>query len=198
MNYIKRSLVGLFTLLIIPSGGAQAANNTPYPFGDEFVYQGCPDGLELTKWTSLCYQKPHMGCDKNYTLKGDICTVTLMRQLRYKCPAGYNENYFKACYPIGGSAVDKDTWKERVVDCSPYGVRVGNHCADTKTRPIREFCNLDSPIDMGKKAADGSYCKQGHPGRRSPVEEIMATLYPRYSNDTEQQQSAAFRYLDSM
>ncbi|PTP38543.1 hypothetical protein CWN83_25170, partial [Vibrio splendidus] len=26
----------------------------------------------------------------------------------------------------------------------------------------------------------------------------MAALYPRYSNDTEQQQSAAFRYLDSM
>nr|WP_241904857.1 hypothetical protein [Vibrio lentus] len=36
------------------------------------------------------------------------------------------------------------------------------------------------------------------PLRHSPIEETMAALYPRYSNDTEQQQSAAFRYLDNM
>ncbi|MEZ8234572.1 hypothetical protein AB6C62_13830 [Vibrio splendidus] len=47
MKYTKRSLVGLFTLFIMPSGGAQAANNNaPYPFGDEFVYHTCPSGFD--------------------------------------------------------------------------------------------------------------------------------------------------------
>ncbi|MCZ8497826.1 hypothetical protein O9929_03340 [Vibrio lentus] len=32
----------------------------------------------------------------------------------------------------------------------------------------------------------------------SPVEETMATLYPRYSDDAAQQNAAAFRYLDNM
>nr|WP_241904292.1 hypothetical protein [Vibrio lentus] len=34
--------------------------------------------------------------------------------------------------------------------------------------------------------------------RHSPIEETMATLYPRYSDDAAQQNSAAFRYLDNM
>ncbi|MCG9560471.1 hypothetical protein L1D28_02315 [Vibrio chagasii] len=36
------------------------------------------------------------------------------------------------------------------------------------------------------------------PLRHSPIEETMATLYPRYSDDAAQQNAAAFRYLDNM
>ncbi|XGB57335.1 hypothetical protein L0989_12080 [Vibrio gigantis] len=57
------------------------------------------------------------------------------------------------------------------------------------TKPVIKHCPSGS-LNNGRCAVS--------PLRHSPIEETMATLYPRYSDDAAQQNAAAFRYLDNM
>ncbi len=274
MKYTKRSLVGLFTLLIMQSGVAQVANNAPYPFGEEFVYNTCPSGfdkqgLSCTKKTT----KPILvKCDSGYNLSSNkqSCTKSLSQSVTYSCPSGFQMQgglcnrtlverhyspsktapyagryypnsslifltsargmgrvYWKGTKIFEGNAPlpykHSDGWtydrgslkssggnhggwrtefeavrtrvdsKARTSHC-PSGYRkVGSACHKTLTKPVVKYCS-EGHLNSNHCSVTLSQLAS----RRSPVEETMATLYPRYSDDAAQQNVAAFRYLDNM
>ncbi|MEZ9455438.1 hypothetical protein AB4258_23495, partial [Vibrio splendidus] len=265
MKYTKRSLVGLFTLFIMPSGGAQAANNNaPYPFGDEFVYHTCPSGFD--KQGLSCTKKitkPVLAkCDNGYNLSSDKqrCSKNISQSVTYSCPSGFRMqnnscrgiitersysrstsyvfhrdnpwnhrnsesfSYYIISWKGGKLTKDRinnlpyrhsDGWiydkgaskgssryevvrkkegnKPRLSHCPSGYNKTGSSCNRILTKTVVKYCregsltNNHCLVTLSQSAL-----------RRSPIEEAMAALYPRYSNDTEQQQSAAFRYLDSM
>lgn len=243
MKYTKRSLVGLFTLLIIPMGGAQAANNTPYPFGEEFVYHTCPSGFE--KQGMSCLKPASLKCDAGYSLDRGKKVCAKTTSITYKCPTGFtmqgnkcNKTITESRYNYdvntnnaflvgtfrkwrffwggfiyegapGSSYLSRDGWLyEADSRVSSYVSKIKRTKTIVKNR--LEQCPSGYNKQSGtcrKQVTAKKYCPSGSlnsgrcvvsPLRHSPIEETMAALYPRYSNDTEQQQSAAFRYLDNM
>ncbi|CAH6910444.1 conserved exported hypothetical protein [Vibrio chagasii] len=255
MKYTKRSLVGLFTLLIIPTWGAQAANNAPYPFGEEFVYHTCPSGFD--KQGMSCLKPASLKCDTGYSMSSNkqSCTKRLTQNLSSRCPSGYSDisdyrfprirggaraGYCKkklverdssgsSSYTYYGGSVlvfwkgsaklsalkstdttyglkGNDNWfyyrggrnevvrakyahKKKISYCPSGYTKSGSTCKKTVTKPVVKHCPSGS-LNNGRCIVS--------PLRHSPIEETMATLYPRYSNDAEQQNVAAFRYLDNM
>ncbi len=266
MKYTKRSLVGLFTLLIMQSGVAQATNNNaPYPFGEEFVYHTCPSGFD--KQGMSCLKPASLKCDAGYSMGSNKqnCTKTMTKNVTRVCPSGYSEHQksnspypwsskdciktieevdykanssywseslketphfkfmvatvawkgqvlFREHQLILGWGLYKDGWNYRKGDavgrgrpskverwkivgknktsvCPSGYTKSGSSCKKTVTKPVIKHCPSGS--------LNSNSCVVS-PLRHSPIEETMAALYPRYSNDTEQQQSAAFRYLDNM
>ena len=255
MKYTKRSLVGLFTLLIIPTWGAQAANNASDPFGEEFVYHTCPSGFD--KQGMSCVKPASLKCDAGYGMSANkqSCTKTLTQKLRSGCPSGYNDiqdnrhprlnggtkaGFCKKKLVEHGQTVVERQWVLRHTlkwNGSLVAIRVGRHsgvinlsvsggfpgpfddwfyfhgmrakyehkakisycpsgytksgstCKKTVTKPVVKHCPSGS-LNSGRCVVS--------PLRHSPVEETMATLYPRYSNNAAQQNAAAFRYLDNM
>lgn len=187
MKYTKRSLVGLFMLLIIPIGGAQAANNTPYPFGEEFVYHTCPSGFD--KQGMSCLKPVSLRCyDADFSMNSNkkSCTKILSESpyREWKCPR--NDRF-----PHIPNTRCTDTERKRgPLVCSRGYKRVSRTiCEKIMTQPVEQFCPRGS-LNNGRCVTSAL--------RHSPIEETMATLYPRYSDDAAQQNSAAFRYLDNM
>ncbi|MFA0491876.1 hypothetical protein AB4563_23290, partial [Vibrio splendidus] len=79
--------------------------------------------------------------------------------------------------------------KHKISVCPSGYTKSGSTCKKTVTKPVVKHCPSGS-LNSGRCVVS--------PLRHSPVEETMATLYPRYSDDVAQQNAAAFRYLDNM
>ncbi|MEZ8652342.1 hypothetical protein AB6D92_25945, partial [Vibrio splendidus] len=243
MKYTKRSLVGLFTLSIMQSGVAQAANNTPYPFGEEFVYHTCPSGFD--KQGMSCLKPASLKCDAGYSLDREKKVCTKITSVTYKCPTGSTMQGNKCSQSISEKGLinfgeGKTTiafklpnrwqlnWKGAIVYEGPNSsylsrdgwlYKAGAHHTGyydswyniLRTKDIvlnrLEQCPSGYRKQSGncrKQVTAKQYCPSGSlnsgrcvvsPLRHSPVEETMATLYPRYSDDAAQQNAAAFRYL---
>ncbi|MCG9569511.1 hypothetical protein L1D48_24545, partial [Vibrio chagasii] len=272
MKYTKRSLVGLFTLLIIPTWGAQAANNAPYPFGEEFVYHTCPSGFD--KQGMSCVKPASLKCNAGYSMSSNKqhCTKTITQNVTRVCPSGYSIRVTEGSkYPnaleckrwltekdysqdrskgvsyvyryddyFGGGHYEPEQWvfkwkgvtkyscfedncyipitanphadgwlyskghrngsgfnivrkkiisKHKISVCPSGYAKSGSRCTKTVSKPVVKHCPSGS--------LNSSRCIVS-PLRHSPIEETMATLYPRYSDDAAQQNAAAFRYLDNM
>ncbi|NOJ11139.1 hypothetical protein F0233_23595, partial [Vibrio splendidus] len=265
MKYTKRSLVGLFTLLIMPLGGAQATNNAPYPFGEEFVYHTCPSGFDKDSLSCKIKESVLVKCDNGYVLSAGqrSCSRNITQGVTYSCPTGFQmqggscnrtliERDYSAFYSRGSSYlvdlrnngyssikwkgkrvvknkkvqqwpyIHSDGWsytsgrlrdddvdddddiieyyevvrkrvdvQSRLSHCSDGYNKVGNACFKKLTKPVVKYCR--------EGTLTNNYCLTIKTAlRHSPIEETMATLYPRYSDDAAQQNSAAFRYLDNM
>ncbi|MFA0411291.1 hypothetical protein AB4505_24330, partial [Vibrio splendidus] len=262
MKYTKRSLVGLFTLLIMQSGVARASNNNAhYPFGDEFVYHTCPSGFD--KQGLSCSKKitrpVKFKCDSSFRLGAGKCTKVDSKAAIKSCPSGMNliangcskllsesgyslrvtnwlvssnssQNgiYWKSVKVFGSTTLESwtkhsDGWeyktgRKRIHQIYPGGGYMAGevHRRKNVLHPATLSCQSGFQLSNSlckktivKRATP--YCTAGHLSnntctedvhqpalRHSPIEETMATLYPRYSNDAAQQNSAAFRYLDNM
>ncbi|MFA0294504.1 hypothetical protein AB4487_24565, partial [Vibrio splendidus] len=83
----------------------------------------------------------------------------------------------------------KTSIKGMLASCPSGYTKSGSTCTKTLTKSVVKHCPSGS-LNSGRCVVS--------PLRHSPVEETMATLYPRYSDDAAQQNAAAFRYLDNM
>ncbi|MGR5359150.1 hypothetical protein ACPV49_24165, partial [Vibrio chagasii] len=261
MKYTKRSLVGLFTLLIIPTGGAQAANNAPYPFGEEFVYHTCPSGFDKQglSCTKKITRPVKFKCDSGFRLGAGKCTKVESKAAIKSCPSGMsltangcsklisesgyslrvtnwlisskssqNGIYWNSVKVFGNTTLENwtkhsDGWeyktgRKRIFQTYPGGgYKAGEvhrrknvlHPATLSCQAGFKFSNSMCKKTIVKRVTP--YCTSGDlsnnlctevirqvASRHSPLEETMATLYPRYSDDAAQQNAAAFRYLDNM